>query len=96
MRLILEYKNFTEVCPQNVYVIPSLDSMYEWYGCIFLQYGFWNGGIYKFQISIPSAYPHKIPQVIFLTKLYHPLVKPDGKISMLNFSFLLLNFPRIL
>jgi ubiquitin-protein ligase len=45
--------------------------------------GAYKDGIYKFEINIPSNYPSKPPEIIFMTKIYHPLVDfTTGKLDL--------------
>ncbi len=45
-----------------------------WHGVIVLRYGFYRRGIFKFVIHIPEAYPYVAPKVVFLSKVFHPLI----------------------
>ena len=57
--------------------MPSLNSIYEWHGIIFIRAGNYKGGVFKFLITFPLSYPSNIPEVKFLNKMYHPLVSSD-------------------
>lgn len=49
-----------------------------WHGVIFVQSGPFSGGIFRFDIVFPPAYPSSIPEVYFPPTLLHPLVDPDS------------------
>jgi ubiquitin-protein ligase len=57
---------------------------------VFVREGIYKDGIFKFEMNIPSSYPAKPPEIIFTSKLYHPLVDfTSGKLDLkvkLNFN----------
>ena len=57
---------------------------------MFVREGIYKDGIFKFEMNIPSSYPAKPPEIIFTSKLYHPLVDfTSGKLDLkvkLNFN----------
>mmetsp|Transcript_16558 Transcript_16558/g.27363 ORF Transcript_16558/g.27363 Transcript_16558/m.27363 type:complete len:244 (-) Transcript_16558:426-1157(-) len=80
--LILEFKHLKTHAPSGVYVMPSLDSMYVWYGVIFLRDGLYKGGTFKFVINIPEGYPDARPSVRFGTRIFHPQVSLAGDMDL--------------
>ena len=36
--------------------------------------GYYKDGIFKFEIHIPNEYPNQPPKVIFVSKVFHPLI----------------------
>lgn len=42
----------------------------------------WEGGFFQLRISIPEDYPHKPPNIRFLTQMFHPNIYRDGKICL--------------
>ena len=45
------------------------------------------GGIFKFIVEFPSAYPNERPTVSFVTPVYHPLVDPRFNKLNLDLEF---------
>lgn len=43
-----------------------------WYGVLFIRKGLYRGGIFKFVIIIPTAYPDEGPKVHFLSEVSAP------------------------
>jgi ubiquitin-conjugating enzyme E2 D/E len=39
----------------------------------------YEGGIFKLTVAFPPDFPKKGPSVLFVTKIWHPLVNPDGQ-----------------
>eukprot|EP01059_Diplonema_ambulator_P036203 TRINITY_DN8947_c0_g1_i2.p1 TRINITY_DN8947_c0_g1~~TRINITY_DN8947_c0_g1_i2.p1 ORF type:complete len:171 (+),score=26.45 TRINITY_DN8947_c0_g1_i2:63-515(+) len=42
----------------------------------------YENGVYLLDIRIPEQYPFKPPKVKFLTKVYHPNIDSEGRISL--------------
>eukprot|EP00471_Norrisiella_sphaerica_P000287 CAMPEP_0184483744 /NCGR_PEP_ID=MMETSP0113_2-20130426/5421_1 /TAXON_ID=91329 /ORGANISM="Norrisiella sphaerica, Strain BC52" /LENGTH=249 /DNA_ID=CAMNT_0026864331 /DNA_START=54 /DNA_END=803 /DNA_ORIENTATION=- len=78
--ILMEYKAIKESVETGVYVIPGFESLHNWYGVIFVHEGEYQGGAFKFIISLPETYPNKgKPKVTFETKIFHPLIDPQTK-----------------
>lgn len=71
-------------CPLGVYVMPSSDDLYVWYGALFVHKGFYKSGTFKFRLTIPKNYPNQPPSITFLTDMFHPLVDVNGHVSILQ------------
>jgi len=44
--------------------------------------GYWKGGKFTFEITIPPEYNIKPPKALCLTKIWHPNITEDGKICL--------------
>ncbi|KAL7753485.1 hypothetical protein RI367_001260 [Sorochytrium milnesiophthora] len=79
--ILIEFKNLQnrQHCPRGMYMHPSTDSIYTWYGVMFPPTGPYCPGVFKFAILIPDDYPATGPSVSFLTEVWHPLVDPQSK-----------------
>src|SRR6266550_3237921 len=44
--------------------------------------GHYAGAILKFHVNFPWDYPEHPPVVQFVTDIFHPLIGPDGSLSM--------------
>jgi len=76
LRFVLE---MTKICNDpipNVYVSPSLNDITLWNGVVFPQSGYFQGGIFRFNIQFDGENRSKVPKVVFETDIYHPLVDP--------------------
>ncbi|KAI8975496.1 ubiquitin-conjugating enzyme/RWD-like protein [Mycotypha africana] len=82
--LMTEYINLRNPnhCPLGIYVLPSEENFYEWYGIIFVHKGYYRSGAFKFIIDIPHEYPNKGPSIRFLNDMFHPLVDTNGAVNI--------------
>jgi hypothetical protein len=60
-----EYKKMKDDPPAGMYVIPSGVAPYMWHGVLFVRKGFYQGGVFRFCVHIPEAFPDtdQCPQV---------------------------------
>ena len=83
LRLIKEYQDFEENSPEGISVSLNQDKITNWEGMIFGPYDSpWEGGIYKLKIHFPDNYPHKAPQITFITPMFHPNIYKNGSICL--------------
>ena len=86
-RLLIELKHLQKFCPSGIYIIPQSDNIKIWHGVIFPREGYYKNGIFKFQIKIPNDYPNSPPTVVFVSRLYHPLINQKTGILDLSQKF---------
>ncbi len=61
--LLLEYSLFGNInpgppfLPQNMYVLPSFSSIYEWWGTLFIHGGIYKKAVIRFLVKLPKTYP---------------------------------------
>ena len=85
--LLIELKHLQKFCPAGIYIIPQSDNIKIWDGIIFPREGIYRDGIFKYQIHIPPDYPNAPPQVIFISKVFHPLINPKTGVLVLSEKF---------
>eukprot|EP01053_Blabericola_migrator_P004503 Blabericola_migrator_1__4502@NODE_239_length_10968_cov_172_108797_g194_i1_p6_GENE_NODE_239_length_10968_cov_172_108797_g194_i1NODE_239_length_10968_cov_172_108797_g194_i1_p6_ORF_typecomplete_len177_score33_83UQ_con/PF00179_26/1e34ProkE2_B/PF14461_6/4e07RWD/PF05773_22/0_0064_NODE_239_length_10968_cov_172_108797_g194_i123632893 len=44
--------------------------------------GYWEGGTFIFQVTIPPSYPHDPPKVRCETKVFHPNINLEGGVCL--------------
>lgn len=79
-RVLKEIEQITkEPIPGICVKIPNPDNCFKW---IVILDGPsetpYEGGKFELEITIPEQYPHKPPNVKFLTKIYHTNVSPQS------------------
>lgn len=42
----------------------------------------WEGGVFELSIKFPEDYPNVCPEVVFVSKVFHPNVYHDGRICL--------------
>jgi len=59
------------------------DNMLEYLGTIQgpLETAYSNG-LFHIRVSLPANYPYRPPNCVFITKIYHPNIGPDGSICL--------------
>ena len=75
-KVTIEYKHLKSHAPGGVYLIPSMDSLRNFNGVIFVRRGPFTNGIFKFRLSLPPKYndTNMWPSIIFTSRVYNPYV----------------------
>jgi len=62
----------------GLYVIPSAQSPFQWFGILFVHYGPYQGGVFRFIVKFHELFPdsHTLPVVTMTPAVYHPQVNP--------------------
>ena len=78
-KVTIEYKHLKQHSPSGVYVLPSLTSLRQFHGVIFLRRGLYSDAIFKFTIELPPEYNevNAWPRIVFSTAVYNPHVCPE-------------------
>ncbi|XP_075992253.1 ubiquitin E2 variant domain-containing protein pendolino [Anticarsia gemmatalis] len=83
--IMAEYRMLQTENLQGIYVIPSYDNSFLWYGVIFVRSNYYEGGMFRFTLTLPDKFPDEgVPILTFTSHLYHPAV--DAKTNVLNLT----------
>ncbi|XP_023707713.1 protein crossbronx homolog [Cryptotermes secundus] len=76
--IISEYNMLQKQELPGIYVIPSAKSSLLWFGVFFVRQGVYEGGVFRFCIHIPEAFPDGgCPRVVFQSMVFHPMINPS-------------------
>ncbi|VDO20710.1 unnamed protein product [Haemonchus placei] len=69
------------VCRQPIdgmYIVPSAEDQFRWFGLLFVRRGVFGGGIFRFNVKIPYDFPNttSLPVVKFDLFIFHPNIDP--------------------
>lgn len=75
-KVTIEYKHLKSHAPGGVYLIPSMDSLRNFHGIIFVRRGPFTNGIFKFRLDLPPKYndTNMWPKITFSSTVYNPYV----------------------
>ncbi|KAL5020918.1 hypothetical protein ScPMuIL_000073 [Solemya velum] len=81
-----EYAELKKRKVPGVYVIASAKSPLVWHGVLFVRQGMYQGGVFRFMMTIPDNYPDgTCPKLVFDFPVFHPLVEPQtGELDVLR------------
>ncbi|CRH02854.1 ubiquitin-conjugating enzyme E2, putative [Plasmodium relictum] len=81
--ILTEYSFLMNEIPRSFYCLPQPDNLLVWDVFIILYSTLYKNGKFKLQIRLGENYPHSIPEVYFLTPVFHPLINPlTGKLNL--------------
>lgn len=73
--ILSEYNMLRSQDLRGIYVIPSAKNPFVWFGVQFIRQGIYQGGVFRFTITLPSNFPDgQCPTVVFQSKIFHPLI----------------------
>ena len=82
-KLLRDLKVMQETPPFGIVAAPNEDNVCIWYAVIIgPENTTWEGGVFKLRLQFTEEYPNKPPNVVFLTKMYHPNIYPNGNICL--------------
>lgn len=59
--LLTDYSQLATInpsyCPANMYVLPNMNNLFEWFGTLFVHGGMYDGAVIQFIVRIPKSYP---------------------------------------
>ena len=78
-KVTIEYKHLKSHAPGGVYLIPSMDSLRNFHGIIFVRRGPFTNGIFKFRLDLPAKYndTNMWPMITFSSRVYNPYVNEE-------------------
>lgn len=81
--ILVEFQRLQELLPSGMYVAPSHLSLLTWHGVMFIRWGLYKGGVFRFKIELPDDYPESPPSLNFTTDVFHPMVEEGtGRVDL--------------
>jgi ubiquitin-conjugating enzyme E2 D/E len=81
-RLMKEYEKLSLEPPENISVSIA-DDIFHWKAIIIGPLSTpYEGGIFGVEMSFPSDYPFRPPEVRFLTRIFHPNINQKGEVCL--------------
>eukprot|EP00040_Diaphanoeca_grandis_P004374 m.28415 g.28415 ORF g.28415 m.28415 type:complete len:170 (-) comp15912_c0_seq1:127-636(-) len=82
-RLMMDLKILQREAPAGVSAVPTKDNVMLWNAVIFGPADTpFEDGAFKLSLKFADSYPHKAPEVKFLSSVFHPNVYNDGGICL--------------
>jgi len=77
-KIMAEYKMLQSESIPGLYLIPSVESSFIWFGVLFVRRGIYKDGVFRFNMSIPPEFPNttQSPTIIFQSQVFHPSICP--------------------
>ena len=82
-RLLHDFRRLKNDPPVGISASPEAEDIMKWNAVIFGPEGtVWEDGVFKLTLQFPENYPHKAPEVKFITPVFHPNVYVNGAICL--------------
>ncbi|XP_055627921.1 protein crossbronx homolog [Toxorhynchites rutilus septentrionalis] len=77
-KILTEYKRLQNEDLGGIYVIPSFDNSFLWFGVLFVRAGPYKDGVFRFSMTLPENFPNDsaVPAIVFQSEIFHPLTCP--------------------
>lgn len=77
-KILTEYKRLQSEDLGGIYVIPSHENSFVWFGVLFVRAGPYKNGVFRFTLTLPDKFPNDsaLPTVVFQSETFHPLICP--------------------
>ncbi|XP_035827466.1 AKT-interacting protein isoform X2 [Aplysia californica] len=76
--LLAEYNQLHQQKIPGLYVMPCAKTPLVWSGLLFIRQGLYQGGAFRFTLTIPDNYPDgDCPKFVFEYPVFHPLIHPE-------------------
>lgn len=88
-KILTEYERLQSEDLGGVYVTPSYENPFLWFGVVFVRGGMYKDGVFRFTISLPKRFPNdsSVPVITFQSEIFHPLVNPSDGVLDLSEAF---------
>lgn len=88
-KILAEYERLQSEDLGGIYVTPSYENPFLWFGVIFVRSGMYKDGVFRFTISLPNRFPNDstVPVVAFQSDVFHPMVNPSDGVLNLSDAF---------
>ncbi|CAA9991227.1 ubiquitin-conjugating enzyme E2, putative [Plasmodium knowlesi strain H] len=81
--ILTEYSFLMQEMPTGIYCLPQKDNLLVWDVFIILYSTVYKNGKFKAQIRLGENYPHTIPEIYFLSSVFHPFINfQTGKLNL--------------
>ncbi|CEF63759.1 AKT-interacting protein [Strongyloides ratti] len=84
-----EYSLLVRKPIDGLYIIPSANDPFLWFGIIVIRCGVYTGGIFRFRFYIPKDFPNtkSVPKIQFELNIFHPCIYQKTNIVNLQRFF---------
>ncbi|KAL9704804.1 hypothetical protein quinque_008322 [Culex quinquefasciatus] len=88
-KILTEYKRLQSEDLGGIYVIPSHENSFVWFGVLFVRSGPYKNGVFRFTLTLSDKFPNDsaVPTVVFQSETFHPLVCPYNGTLELSEAF---------